>query len=213
MHCWGPHHRQEPVAGKGSGPGRTWVLGRSMAAGQGPGPRAQPRPQPGVGSSPPVSYALWEGPAITCSHAAARDSSGLLHRTWVTGGGDARTPGCLHSLVCGLTQLLFLSGPVVTISGGPVGGAPPVSSSSWGVSLYGPGPFALRLLRSCGGHATAGPRVMPEAGGPTGGPRTSDQGRADTGSQSPLLPGPLLGLLWVPRLCPSVRGQEWSVCE
>lgn len=127
-------------------------------------------------------------------------------------GGEACTPSCLHSLVCGLTRLLFLSGPVVTISGGPVGEAPPVSSS-WGSSSTGLAPLLSGLLRSCGGCATAGPRVMPEAGGPTGAPRTLAKGGPALVLRVSFIPGPLLGLLWVSRLCPSVYGQEWSVCE
>lgn len=118
----------------------------------------------GAMTSGPALTPAWSGVIPTCllclmgrpshnsgGYAGAGTSSGLLHRNRVTGGGDVYTPSSLHSLVCGLTLLFLLSGPVVTISGGPVGGAPPVPHSLWGFHSTRLPPLPSGLRRGCGG--------------------------------------------------------------
>lgn len=62
-------------------------------------------PRPAAVTSPPVSYALWEGPAITREPCWSWGQPRLRHRMPVNGGGPA--PPAVCTLVCGLTPLSF----------------------------------------------------------------------------------------------------------
>lgn len=124
-------------------------------------------------------------------------------------GGDACTPSCLHSLVCGLTQLFFQSGPVVTISGGPIGGA--LLSPTPRGSLHLPGSFAVRPEGLWGPKGKARNR-WPQLGAP--GPPNKG-GPTLVFSVSPSFSGLCRGLLCASHFCPSICpwAEAGSVCE
>lgn len=129
-------------------------------------------PRPAAASSPPVSYALWEGPAITREPCWSWGQPRLRHRTPVNGGGPA--PPAICTLVCGLTPLFFQSGPVVTVAGGCTGGAPPGPTSAQEASL-GPG-SAVGLWGPCS------PRCDPFGPWPLLGPPVHPRPWSEVGS-------------------------------
>lgn len=111
-----------------------------------------------------------------------------------------------------MTQLFFQSGPVVTISGGPVGGAP-LSPTPRG-SVHLPGSFAVRPPEGLWGFCDRWPKGKARNRWPRlGAPGPLDKGGPTlVFSVSPSFSGLCRGLLCASHFCPSVHGRRWGQC-